>query len=113
MGTARPSCFRKRLLIQQNTMKVTVKHNLIIFHKPHEWEEISHKLIQEYGPSIMISWKLRRELGFSVRRHKGLVKRTDQYIEEYQGQYYYEDQVHLDFFNSATQSWFQLKYLHL
>jgi hypothetical protein len=26
---------------------------------------------------------------------------------------HYEDQVHLDFYNESTQSWFQLKYLNL
>lgn len=91
-------------------MKITVKKNLIIFHKHEEWETISEQLIKEHGPSIMISWKMRRELGFQVRHHKGLVLRTDQYVKEYQNQYYYEDQIHLDFFSEAAHSWFILKY---
>lgn len=92
-------------------MKVTVKKNLIIFHNPNDWQEISAQLVKEFGPSILISWKLKRELGFQVRHHKGLVQRTDQYVEDYQGQYFYQDQVHLDFFTEAAQSWFQLRYL--
>lgn len=92
-------------------MKVTIKKNLIIFHNPKEWQEVSAQLVEEFGSSILISWKSKRELGFQVRYHKGLVKRTDQYVEDYQGQYYYEDQVCLDFYNEAAQSWFQLRYL--
>jgi hypothetical protein len=95
-------------------MKVTVKRNLIIFHRPEEWEAIHQQLIHEHGPSIAISWKLKRELGFTVRRHKGLVPRKPSDLtSELDHRYYYEDQVHLDFFNEATQSWFQLKYLNL
>ena len=92
-------------------MKVTIKKNLITFHKPEEWQAISAQLVNEFGPSILISWKTKRELGFQVRYHKGLVKRTDQYIQEHQEQYYYQDQVCLDFFTDAAQSWFQLRYL--
>lgn len=92
-------------------MKVTIKKNLIIFHNPKEWQEVSARLVEEFGSSILISWKLKRELGFQVRYHQGLVKRTDQYVEDYQGQYYYEDQVCLDFYSEAAQSWFQLRYL--
>lgn len=92
-------------------MKVTIKKNLIIFHKLEEWQEISGRLAQEFGASILISWKTKRELGFQIRYHKGLVKRTDQYIQDHQGQYYYQDQVCLDFFSDAAQSWFQLRYL--
>jgi hypothetical protein len=50
----------------------------------------------------------RRELGFSVRNHQHWV--TFDYAEKIPRKYL-EEQVHLDFFNPATQSWFQLKYL--
>lgn len=101
-------------------MKIEIKKNLIVFRKPWEWEAVSARLIQEYGPSIMISWKCRRELGFSVRRHKGLVRWADDqdYKEEEEwlepdlkNRYHYEDQVHLDFYNEAQQSFFMLKYI--
>lgn len=98
-------------------MKVTVKRNLIIFHRLHEWGELRTRLDAEYGKSMtMVSWKLKRELGFSIRYHRGLV--PNQYSddgewleEEFRNKYHYEDQVHLDFFNESAQSWFQLKYL--
>lgn len=101
-------------------MKIEIKKNLIVFRKPWEWEAVSARLIQEYGPSIMISWKCRRELGFSVRRHKGLVRWADDqdYKEEEEwlepdlkNRYHYEDQVCLDFYNEAQQSFFMLKYI--
>ncbi len=101
-------------------MKIEIKKNLIVFRKTSEWEQVSAKLVKEYGPSIMISWKCRRELGFTVRRHKGLVRWADDYDykndEEWlepdlKNRYHYEDQVHLDFYNEANQGFFVLKYI--
>ena len=98
-------------------MKTTVKKNLIIFHKPQEWVELSERLRTEYGPSVMISFTCKRKLGFTVRHHKGLVPHTTiawelTKDEGWQHRYYYEDQVHLDFYSEAQQSWFMLKYLN-
>lgn len=93
-------------------MKITIKKNLIVFHDPEEWATISQQLVQEHGVSILISWKMRRELGFQVRYHKGLAPRPNAFFEEDTEQrFYYQDQVHLDFFSESAQSWFQLKYL--
>ena len=93
-------------------MKITVKKNLIVFYHPDEWEQISHQLVAEHGNSILISWKMRRELGFQVRYHKGLAPRPAAFFEEDdEHRFYYQDQVHLDFFSESAQSWFQLKYL--
>jgi hypothetical protein len=92
-------------------MKTTIKKNLIVFHQPEEWESISQQLVQEHGVSILISWKMRRELGFQVRYHKGLAPRPNAFFEEDEQRFYYQDQVHLDFFSESAQSWFQLKYL--
>jgi hypothetical protein len=97
-------------------MKVTIKKNLIIFHRPYEWSEIQQQLTVDFGPSIAISFVCKRELGFTVRRHKGLVPhpQVEWEIMKSQGwdhRYHYEDQVHLDFYNEAAQTWFVLKYL--
>jgi hypothetical protein len=106
-------------------MRILVKKNLIIFRIPSDWEAISARIVAEHGASMLISWKCRRELGFSVRRHKGLAKWDDNPYnngdddlllvshqpEELRNQYHYEDQVHLDFYNEAAQSFFVLKYL--
>ena len=98
-------------------MKTTIKHNLIIFHHPYEWYELAERLRQEYGLSIMlIQAKCKRELGFTVRHHKGLVLNEnvdEEWLKnEFQHRYHYEDQVHLDFYNEAQQSFFVLKYLN-
>ena len=91
-----------------SSVQLTIKKNLIIFHNQAAWETIWQRIVEEYGPSIAISWVCRRELGFSVRNHQHWV--TFDYAEKIPRKYL-EEQVHLDFFNPATQSWFQLKYL--
>jgi hypothetical protein len=94
-------------------LKVTIKRRLIIFHKPQQWEEIQARLVADYGEKIAISFVVRRELGFSVRRHQGLVP-NDPTVEpklEWGSSMHYEDQIHLDFYSDAAQSWFQLRYL--
>ena len=99
-------------------MKTTVKKNLIIFHSVREFEELHHRLFKEYGQStMMISWKMKRELGFTIRHHKGLVPHGESEwqimkSEGWNHRYHYEDQVHLDFYNEAQQSFFVLKYLN-
>jgi len=79
--------------------QVTVKKNLIIFHNPGEWSDIYAKILQQYGMGMAIRPRLKRELGFTYRHHRGLGERL-------------EYQVHLDFYSEAAQSWFQLKYLN-
>jgi hypothetical protein len=90
---------------------IVVRKNLIIFRKPHEWQLIKDQLIQEHGARIGISWVMRRELGFTVRRHQALVPTG--YQRDGKPDMRYQDQIHLDFFNQSTQTWFQLRYLNL
>jgi len=89
--------------------QVTVKRQLIIFHKPEEWEKIYAGILKEFGPRIAISWVMQQELGFSIRSHRGLVPN----LVRLQGgpSMHYELQTHLDFFTESAQSWFQLRYL--
>ena len=99
-------------------MKIQIKKNLIIFRKPYEWYELANHLRIEYGQSIMlISSKCKRELGFTVRHHKGLVPHDPidwelMKAEGWNNRYHYEDQIHLDFYNEVQMSWFVLKYLN-
>jgi hypothetical protein len=99
-------------------LKITTKKNLIIFHKPYEWYDLAERLRKEYGQSIMlISSRCKRELGFTVRHHKGLEPHDSaewevMKSEGWNHRYHYEDQVHLDFYNEAQQSFFMLKYLN-
>lgn len=90
---------------------IIVKKNLVIFRNPEEWQNILDQLYLEYGLRIGISWVMRRELGFSVRNHRGLV--PNEHVKKHGPAMHYEQQVHLDFFNESTQSWFVLRYLNL
>jgi hypothetical protein len=98
-------------------MKTTIKKNLIIFHRPDQWSDLQAQLVADFGPKIAISFVCRRELGFTVRRHKGLVPHPEpewelMKAEGWKHRYHYEDQVHLDFYSEAAQTWFVLKYLN-
>ena len=52
--------------------KITVKKNLIIFHRPGEWIAIYTKIMQEFGRGMAVRTRLQRELGFTYRHHRGL-----------------------------------------
>lgn len=92
-------------------MKVTVKKNLIVFHRPGEWSDIYALILRDYGMGMAIRPKLKRELGFTYRHHKGLV--PNEHPRPNGPTMHYEQQVHLDFYSESAQSWFQLKYLNL
>ena len=83
-----------------------------------EFEELHHQLLQEHGRATMlVSWRMKRELGFTIRHHQGLVEHNkDTWAvmksEGWDNRYHYESQVHLDFYNEAQQSFFVLKYLN-
>ena len=104
------------------SLKVTTKKNLIIFHDPEEWLIVLVRLEKDFGQTIRMRHIMRRELGFTARDHRGLVpnRKLDEMWAVLQSQpkvyedasaYHYEQQVHLDFYNEASQSWFILKYL--
>ena len=97
--------------------RVTVKKNLIIFHSPDEWADVLDRLAEDFGQVIRMRHIMRRELGFTARDHQGLEpnRKADPTLLlttlEYRQGYHYQQQVHLDFYNEASQSWFILKYL--
>jgi hypothetical protein len=98
-------------------MKVTVKSGLIIFHNVDEWSVLFRQLLTDFGAKIAISSVCRRELGFTVRRHKGLEEHTKEIWEVMKSEgwhhrYHYQEQIHLDFYNAAAQTWFVLRYLN-
>jgi hypothetical protein len=98
-------------------MKVTIKPGLIVFHNPKDWEPIQYQLGIDHGTRVLISYVCKRELGFTIRRHKGLVPHPlDTWevmkSEGWNHRYHYQDQIHLDFYNEAQQTWFVLKYLN-
>ena len=91
--------------------KITVKNNLIIFHRPGQWSDIYAQILQEYGMGMAVRPRLKRELGFTYRHHRGLEPNTEPGANG--TRYHYEDQIHVDFYSEQAQSWFQLKYLNL
>lgn len=69
-----------------------------------EWARIRKQLKEDYAwkPSVfMIREVMRRELGFTTRYH-----------QEYHEQTGFTEQVCLDFYNDASESYFRLKYLN-
>jgi hypothetical protein len=90
-------------------MKTKIKHNLVVFEHEEDWEIIREKIKQDFGvATAIISWRLKRELGFTVRNHRVPISfdTTNSYFSSGR-------KVHLDFFNEAAHSWFVLKYLNL
>ena len=68
-----------------------------------EWNKIYHRIHKEYGDSvILISWKLRETLGFTVRRHRDYNPIKGHMVND----------IRLDFYNEPAMTFFQLKYLN-
>ncbi len=64
----------------------------------YQWDKLREKLLQEYPKSvILISWKTKEELGFTVRKEQNPT--WDVYPTFY-----------LDFFDEKKRSFFLLKY---
>lgn len=84
--------------------KITIKKNLIIFHRPGDWADVYAKILRDYGMGMAVRTRLRRELGFTYRSHQEWFRIKDRK--------FCENQVHLDFFDQAAQTWFELKYLN-
>lgn len=71
--------------------------------------------MQDFGKGMAVQSRLKKELGFTYRYHRGLVPNDFHSPGRPLGvsTYHYEDQVHLDFFNEQAQTWFQLRYLNI
>jgi hypothetical protein len=79
---------------------------------PRVWRRVRDELHTEYPKSVfMLRSKMRTILGFTVREHRNWVSTIGKPDAETNG--YYEDQVHLDFFDSRKKSMFLLKYSDL
>lgn len=67
-----------------------------------QWTTVYNQIRKEYSPaSVLISWRLKETLGFTVRQHKG--------YDAVNGHIKYD--VRLDFYNESAMTFFQLKYL--
>ena len=95
-----------------------VKTQTIIFDSESEWERVKQRIIAQYGrTTVLVSWRLKQQLGFTVRRHQAYLpwdkgqKDNWGHTTELQYQYYPVNQVHLDFYNDISLSFFILKFL--
>ena len=97
--------------------RTTTKRDLIIFHNPEDWYRVLDRLAEDFGQAIRMRFIMKRELGFTARDHRGLVRnlQVKDVMDGHESRapigYHYEQQVHLDFYTEASQSWFILKYL--
>ena len=66
------------------------------------WNEIYIRIREEYGdPVVIISWKLKETLGFTVRRHRDYDPVNGHMVND----------IRLDFYDEAAMTFFQLKYI--
>jgi hypothetical protein len=66
------------------------------------WNEIYIRIREEYGDTtVIISWKLKDTLGFTVRRHRDYNPVNGHMVND----------IRLDFYDEAALTFFQLKYL--
>lgn len=67
-----------------------------------KWNSIYNLIRKEYGDSVvLISWKLKQILGFTVRRHRDYDPVSGHMV----------DDIRLDFYDEPAMTFFQLKYL--
>jgi hypothetical protein len=67
-----------------------------------KWNTIYNLIREEHGDSvILISWKLKETLGFTVRRHRDYNPINGHMV----------DDIRLDFYDEPAMTFFQLKYL--
>jgi len=70
-----------------------------------EWQNIKSKIQEEYGPNILlISWKLKRTLGFTLRHHQT-------YVDDGDYGSGWVTKCMLDFYDDELETVFRLKYL--
>ena len=68
----------------------------------HKWNTIYNQIRQEHGDSVvLLSWKLKETLGFSVRRHRDYDPDKGHMVCD----------IRLDFYNQTAVTFFQIKYL--
>jgi hypothetical protein len=73
---------------------------LTLSHK--NWNNLRNKIIEDYGQAtVLISWRLRTTLGFTVREHRDYIEGAawDQ-----------ENTIRLDFWDEQLQTMFLLRY---
>ena len=92
--------------------QIIVKKNLIIFQDKSLWLPIRKQIIAQHGLYYLISTVSKRELGFTIRLHNQWITINKNISgDDIVPRGYLQEQIHLDFYNEAALTWFQLKYL--
>jgi hypothetical protein len=72
---------------------------LTLSHK--NWNNLRNKIIEDYGQAtVLISWRLRTTLGFTVREHR----------DYNQDDWEHANTIRLDFWDDQLQTMFLLRY---
>lgn len=78
--------------------------------KKDEWQTIREKIEQRHGKNIfLISWRLKRELGFTVRVHQEWI--IDEPTCTDRPLYGKKETIRLDFYDGSAETIFRLTYL--
>jgi hypothetical protein len=68
------------------------------------WDKLKEKIIEDYGrATVLISWRLRDQLGFTVREHVD-------YQSGANGGWITGNTIRLDFWDDSMQTMFLLRY---
>jgi hypothetical protein len=85
---------------------------------PNEWDHIKEKIVSQYGRGVLlISWRCKRELGFTVRTHVEWANETkkDYHLSDIElGVYQIKERIttiRLDFYDAQAETMFRLRYL--
>ena len=78
-----------------------------------EWASIYNQLAVEFPPSyLLIRDAMKRNLGFTVRKHEEWILRQVDPKDVGFGTKYKTECVCLDFFDTTKETWFRLSYLN-
>ena len=77
-----------------------MKHTIALSHR--NWNNLRNKIIEDYGQAtVLISWRLRTTLGFTVREHRNYQPGAEGHEKSI---------ICLDFWDEQLQTLFLLKY---
>lgn len=78
-----------------------MKHTLVL--SVRRWHLLQERIVEDYGrATLLISWRLKAQLGFSVREHHWYEDR-DGFMDRF-------NDIRLDFYDEQLQTLFLLRY---
>lgn len=77
-----------------------------------DWRVIKEKIKERHGENIfLVSWRLKRELGFTVRTHSEWVACGPSLRTGNEHLFEKKETIRLDFYDGAAETLFRLTYL--